>query len=114
MLEMVKGAVFNTKNPIIIGVEVKEGILKKGTPLCVPDKDIGMRIGKVESMEINGKPVNEARLKDGQVALKLSGDSNITYGRHFDDTNQIVSMITRESLDSLKAFFKDDMQKSDW
>jgi len=65
MLEMVKGAVFNTKNPIIIGVEVKEGILKKGTPLCVPDKDIGMRIGKVESMEINGKPVNEARLKDG-------------------------------------------------
>lgn len=87
VLEMVKGAVFMAKNPIIIGCTVKEGILKVGTPLCVPDKNIGLRIGTVESMEIQNKPLKEVRAKDGQFALKLAGDSQITYGRHFDDTN---------------------------
>lgn len=113
VLEMVKGAVFMAKSPIIIGCQVKEGVLKVGTPLCVPDKNIGLRIGTVESMEIQGKPLKEVRAKDGQFALKLAGDSQITYGRHFDDTNQIVSMITRDSLDALKAYFKADLEQSD-
>lgn len=38
LLEIVKGAVFNSKNPILVGVNVKAGILKVGTPLCIPDK----------------------------------------------------------------------------
>jgi translation initiation factor 5B len=39
LLEMVKGAVFHVKDPIVIGVNVKAGILKIGTPLCIPGKD---------------------------------------------------------------------------
>lgn len=46
ILEMVPGACFNTKSPIIIGANVKEGVLKVGTPLCVPDKD-QLRLGNV-------------------------------------------------------------------
>ena len=38
LLEMVKGACFNSKSPILIGVTVKAGILRVGTPLCIPDK----------------------------------------------------------------------------
>jgi translation initiation factor 5B len=53
---MVKGAVFHVKDPIVIGVTVKAGILRIGTPLCIPDKD-KLRIGKVESIELNGKPM---------------------------------------------------------
>ena len=49
LLEMVKGACFNNKAPILIGVTVKAGILKVGTPLCIPDKG-NMRIGHVESI----------------------------------------------------------------
>lgn len=56
LLEIVKGAVFNSKNPIIIGVTVKAGILKIGTPLCIPEKG-NLRIGSVESIELNSKPV---------------------------------------------------------
>jgi len=37
---MVKDAVFNQKSPIVIGVDVKEGILRVGTPVCVPDRDV--------------------------------------------------------------------------
>lgn len=89
LLEMVKGAVFNQKAPIIIGVKVKEGILKIGTPLIVPSKD-KIRIGKVETIEVSKKPVRQAR-KDEVVTIKLMGDSHISYGRHFEDTDQIVS-----------------------
>lgn len=56
LLEIVKGAIFNSKNPIIIGVTVKAGILKIGTPLCIPEKG-NLRIGTVESIELNSKPV---------------------------------------------------------
>lgn len=40
MLEIVKDAVFNRSAPIIMGVTVKAGFLKVGTPLCVPEKDV--------------------------------------------------------------------------
>ena len=36
------------------------------------------------------------------------------YGRHFDDNSQIVSFITRDSIDALKEFFKDEMTNDDW
>ena len=55
-LEMVKGAVFNSKAPLILGLNVVAGILKIGTPLCIPDKE-KMRIGHVTSIELNKKPV---------------------------------------------------------
>lgn len=86
---MVKGACFNQKAPIIIGVKVKEGVLKIGTPLIVPTKD-KVRIGKVESIEANKKPARQARAGE-VVTIKLMGDAHISYGRHFEDTDQIVS-----------------------
>jgi len=46
ILEMVKDACFNSKSPIVIGVTVKEGVLRVGTPLCVPDKQ-NLRLGTV-------------------------------------------------------------------
>ena len=41
---MVPGACFNRTNPIIIGVDVLEGVLKEGTPLCIPDRDVSREI----------------------------------------------------------------------
>jgi translation initiation factor 5B len=40
VLEIIKDAVFNRQDPIIIGVKVKAGFLKIGTPLCIPEKDV--------------------------------------------------------------------------
>jgi translation initiation factor 5B len=48
------------------------------------------------------------------VAVKISGDSSITFGRHFDETNQIASIISRDSIDALKQYFKDDCSQDDW
>jgi len=105
-LEIVPEAVFNRSDPIIIGVNVKGGILKVGTPLCVPDKE-NLRIGVVESLELNKKSVQSATPKDGAVAVRISGASNVTYGRHFEASSQICSWLTRKSIDGLKNFYRD-------
>lgn len=38
------------RDPIIVGMEVVEGTLRVGTPLCIPAKG-GMEIGRVSSIE---------------------------------------------------------------
>ena len=32
--------IFNTRDPIVVGVMVENGIVKEGTPLCVPTKEV--------------------------------------------------------------------------
>ena len=110
---MIKENVFNTKNPIIMGVNVKAGILKVGTPLCVPEKDC-IKIGVVESIELNKKSIQRVTPKDGSVAIRVSGQNNVQYGRQFDHTNQICSLITRKSIDALKDHYRDELTMDDW
>lgn len=32
--------IFNSRDPIVMGVSVEAGLLKQGTPLCVPSKGV--------------------------------------------------------------------------
>jgi len=106
--------IFNQKDPIIVGVEVVEGILKVGTPLCAPALG-GLHIGKVDSIESNGREQETAR-KGTSVSCKIVNESNpsITYGRQFDASSMLYSTLTRASIDALKENFKDHLEKSDW
>jgi len=54
------------------------------------------------------------RAKDGSVAVKIINDGSVMYGRQFDDKNQIISLITRDSIDLLKQNYRDEMVKDDW
>jgi len=110
---MVPDACFNRTNPIVIGLKVVEGVLKPGTPLIIPDRDM-LRLGTVLSIEANKKPVNAARAATGDVAVKISNDGSVMYGRHFDHTADIVSLVTRDSIDALKTHYRDEMQDEDW
>lgn len=33
-------AIFNKRDPIVLGVTVEAGVLRTGTPLCVPSKEV--------------------------------------------------------------------------
>lgn len=96
-----------------MGVNIKAGILKVGTPLCIPEKD-NLKIGVVETIELNRKSIPKATPKDGAVSIRVSGQHHIQFGRHFDETNQICSWLTRKSIDSLKEFFRDEMNNESW
>ncbi|CAG0913882.1 unnamed protein product [Notodromas monacha] len=108
--------IFNTRDPIVIGVSVEAGILKVGTPLCVPSKEF-VDIGVVASIQLNNKDMEIPAKKGQEVCVKIenrSGDAPKMFGRHFEATDTIVSRISRESIDACKEFFRDDLQKPDW
>jgi translation initiation factor 5B len=106
--------IFNQKDPIILGVEIVEGVLKVGTPLCVPALG-GLHIGKVESIESNGR-IQETARKGVSVAVKIINESNptLTYGRQFDSSHMLYSTLTRASIDALKTHFKEQLDTEDW
>eukprot|EP01132_Coremiostelium_polycephalum_P004539 gene4539-5655_t len=104
--------VFRNKNPIVCAVKVKEGTLRVGTPIIVPESGMS-DVGIVQSIKLNDKEVQIAK-KDDHVSVGFD-DSNTktTFGRHFDDKKIWYSKITRESLDALKAAWADELTKQD-
>ena len=92
-------------------------------------------MGVVSSLEVNHKQVEIAR-KGEEVCIKIEptgGEAPKLYGRHFDHTDLRISkwgghlvplptlslslplpQVSRESIDAVKNYFREDLQKSDW
>jgi len=108
--------VFNKRDPIVLGVEILEGIVKLGTPIAVkPPGCNWIDLGKITSIQENHKPLNSAR-KGQSIAIKIEQEINEekkAFGRHFDHTHELFSHITRKSLDLLKENFKEELEKED-
>ncbi|KAG2114702.1 uncharacterized protein F5147DRAFT_677660 [Suillus discolor] len=118
-------AAFCKRDPIILGVDILDGTLRVGTPLCVvtvdpttQKKDI-IDLGKVTSLEINHKSFDIVKKSQsgGGVAVKIEHavyESGKMFGRHFDEKNELFSHITRQSIDVLKTSFKADVSTEEW
>ena len=107
-LEMMgKKFIFNNKNPFVFGVRVIKGRLLVGTPLICPDKNVVL--GIVTSIEREHNKVEVG--KEGmELCIKVeTEDLSITFGRHLNDTENLYSNITRESIDCLKEYYRDDV-----
>jgi translation initiation factor 5B len=116
VLRIVPGCVFNKREPIILGVDVVDGVLRVGTPLAVPAQG-GISIGRVTSIEANHKPLAEVRRGGPSVAIKIehaSYEPARMVGRHFGEKDELVSKISRASIDVLKENFRNDLNKEDW
>ncbi|CAM9592426.1 unnamed protein product [Discosporangium mesarthrocarpum] len=103
--------VFNMKDPIIVGMEVIEGTLRVGTPLCIPALE-GLGIGRVTSIEQNHREVKKV-IKGASGAVRVDaegGGSTLTYGRQFSaSSGSLYSTISRESIDALKDNFRGEV-----
>merc|ERR1712223_739992 len=107
--------VFNSRDPIVCGVKVEAGVVKPGTPICVPSKEF-CNIGILTSIQNNNKEVDVAR-KGDEVCVKIDpvpGEAPKMFGRHFDEKDFLVSKISRASIDACKDYFREDLQKADW
>ncbi|XP_073840916.1 eukaryotic translation initiation factor 5B [Musca autumnalis] len=114
-LKILPQFIFNSRDPIVMGVMVENGIVKVGTPICVPSKEF-VDIGIVTSIESNHKQLETAR-KGQEICIKIEpipGESPKMYGRHFEADDMLVSKISRQSIDACKDYFRDDLIKADW
>ncbi|TID21195.1 hypothetical protein CANINC_003475 [Pichia inconspicua] len=117
--------IINKRNPMIIGVDVVEGVLKVGTPICVvkPDptsgKKTSMLLGTAASLEVNHQSKSSVRKGETNagVAMRLDPPSGQqpTWGRHVDEKDGLYSLITRKSIDTLKdPAFRSTVPREDW
>ena len=107
ILEIMKDKIFRTK-PFIAGVKVTEGTLHVGTPLIAIVGETKLVIGRITSIQHNNSNIEVAN-QNMEVCVKIEkdGGTNYTYGRQFNSTNQLVSHITKESLNVTKTHFRD-------
>ena len=109
-LKILPEFIINRVDPIIIGVDVVEGILKKDTPLyCVEKKKL---VGTIDSIHKDGKEITEG-FKNNSVSIRIkSADKHVAYKTHFDGDNFLVSNLSRTSIDRLKEFFYEELFKN--
>lgn len=112
-LSIVPRCVFNSRSPLVIGVQVEEGVLKVGTPLCVFKENEVVRLGMVTSIERNKEMAEEAT-KGQKVAIKIEAKPNLPprmFGRHFEQGDALFSVVTRESVDTVRQYFSDELSE---
>ncbi|KAF7967593.1 hypothetical protein HWV62_33719 [Athelia sp. TMB] len=118
-------AAFCKRDPIILGVDILDGTLRVGTPICVvkTDPTTGKKdiidLGKVTSLEINHKTheIVKKSQAGGGVAVKIEHvvyQSAKMFGRHFEEKDELLSHVTRTSIDVLKNSFKADVSMEEW
>ncbi|KAF2265948.1 hypothetical protein CC78DRAFT_559601 [Lojkania enalia] len=113
-------AVFNKKDPIVIGVDVIEGNLKIHTPIAAikrnpvtGTKEI-LQLGRVTSIERDHKQINVCKKGQPSVAVKIEGPNQPLYGRHLEEKDTLYSAISRQSIDTLKEFYRSDVSQEEW
>ena len=93
---------------------------KKGR-ICVPSRPQAdgrfTTLGRIAGIEVNKKPVDSAT-KGQSVAIKINStaptEASRIFGRHFNADDELVSHISRRTIDVLKEFYRDEMTKDDW
>ncbi|QPG75580.1 hypothetical protein FOA43_002937 [Brettanomyces nanus] len=116
--------IINKRNPMIIGVDVVDGVLNIGTPIGTVKMDpltnqkVKLPLGKVVSMEINHESKIQIRKGESSagVAIRLEdAASQPIWGRHIDEHDPLYSMITRETINTLKdPAFRSTVPREDW
>ncbi|KAK1024601.1 eukaryotic translation initiation factor 5B [Friedmanniomyces endolithicus] len=113
-------AVFNKKDPIVIGVDVVEGNLRMGTPLAAVKmnpvtnvKDI-VSLGRVVSIQRDHKDLPICKKGSPSVAIKIEGPNQPMYGRQLEEKDALYSQISRASIDCVKEFYRDEVDKEEW
>ncbi|KAK7343768.1 hypothetical protein VNO77_12786 [Canavalia gladiata] len=116
VLKILPDHIFYKKDPIMLGVDILEGTVKVGTPICIPSRDF-IDIGRIASIRNNDKHVDYAK-KGQKVTIKIVGSNpeerQKMFGRHFENDDELVSHISRRSIDVLKAYFRDDLATDEW
>ena len=113
-------AVFNKKDPIVVGVDVADGSLRPLTPLAAVKtnpvtgvKEV-VHLGRVQTIERDHKAIPVCKRGSPSVAVKVEGPNQPLYGRHLEEKDLLYSAVTRSSIDVLKEFYRADVTMEEW
>ncbi|KAK5175402.1 eukaryotic translation initiation factor 5B [Saxophila tyrrhenica] len=113
-------AVFNKKDPIVVGVDVVDGNLRLNTPIAAVKfnsvtgvKDV-VSLGRVTGIERDHKQLPICKKGQPSVAVKIEGANQPMYGRQLEEKDMLYSHISRASIDTLKEFYRDEVDKDEW
>ena len=113
-IKVIPDMIFNRSKPIIMGVRVVEGTLRKGTPMML-NAQKPIFLDTIDSIRLNDKDVDSAPIgAEVSVCLKSPGDWNPVAGKDFKGGDELVTRMNREIIDLLKAHFRDELKKEDW
>ncbi|KAL2799347.1 hypothetical protein BJX66DRAFT_322226 [Aspergillus keveii] len=113
-------AVFNKKDPIVIGVDVAEGSLRLHTPISAvkTNPTTGAKefveLGRVAGIERDHKAIQVCKRGQPSVAVKIEGANQPMYGRQLEESDTLYSHISRASIDTLKEFYRADVSMEEW
>lgn len=66
------------------------------------------------SIERDHKAVPVCKRGQPSVAVKVEGPNQPMYGRHLEEKDQLVSRISRASIDTLKEFYRSEVSMEEW
>jgi len=113
-------AVFNKKDPIVVGVDVVEGNLRINTPIAAVKQNTVtgakevISMGRVTGIERDHKQLPICKKGQPSVAVKIEGGNQPGYGRQLEEKDTLYSLISRASIDCLKEFYRDEVEKDEW
>lgn len=113
-VQYMEKAMIHRSKPLIIGVKVTDGCLKKGTPLTTIGENPRW-LGTVDSIQVNNQPIDEAKLGQ-ECAIQIKEPPNWTpeADKDFKPKDKFVSRLNRELIDLLKDYFRDELAREDW
>ena len=106
-IKLLPGYVFRRSNPVIVGVEVLTGRIKKGYPLMTEE---GRKIGDIMQIQEHGKSLNEA-LKGAAVAISIRG--KVMVGRQINEGDTLYVDVPLDHIDILLSKFKEDLSEDE-
>lgn len=106
-IRILPGYVFRRSNPAIVGVEVLEGRIRRGTPLMTGD---GKKVGEIMQIQEHGKVLNEAE-KGMAVAISIKG--KVIVGRQIDEGDVLYVDVPLDHIDILLSKFKEDLSEEE-
>ncbi|ESQ47942.1 hypothetical protein EUTSA_v10022147mg [Eutrema salsugineum] len=101
VVRVLPNCVFNKEDPILLGAYVVEGLVRVGTPLCIPHRAF-MNIGRVAWLEKDQQPVEVAKQGEKVIIKIVAADpktqQRVMLGREFHVGDFLVSRISRRSI----------------
>jgi translation initiation factor 5B len=66
------------------------------------------------SIERDHKPLPLVKRGQPSVAVKIEGPNQPLYGRQLEEKDTLYSLISRQSIDTLKEFYRDEVSREEW